>query len=75
MMKWTKEQPTEPGWYWTADQPGQQAIIVLLSRATSLIEIIGDTQLHNLDEFTYWSPLITAPRCEIDGEEPRKEQE
>lgn len=55
-MKWTRDRPTEPGWYWSAHDPADDAAPVAVARidGTLYVNDCGWVEL-SLCSFPLWS--------------------
>lgn len=47
-QRWTRERPTEPGWYWFRNSDGLQMLVVIYGPSNHLeVNCQGDTELEH----------------------------
>ena len=64
-MKWTKEPPTEPGWYWCKDALDTEIVNIDYFQSTGLCVFIKrDYEAYALPRDAEWAGPIPMPEDE-----------
>lgn len=62
-MKWTKEPPTKPGWYWVRIDGEIETVRVGQNPDRSFfVYINGSEYVRSLQDFDSWAGPVEAPR-------------